>query len=58
MGYERMLGLARHPLGKLVLFGLILLLAWHAMHRIYKSLHDVGIRRARPASWCATAWRW
>jgi fumarate reductase subunit D len=43
MGYERMLGLARHPLGKLVLFGLILLLAWHAMHRIYKSLHDVGV---------------
>lgn len=43
MGYARMLALAQNPLGKAVLFGLILLLAWHAMHRIYKSLHDVGI---------------
>lgn len=32
-----------HPLVSLFLFGVISLYAWHAAHRIYKSLHDVGI---------------
>lgn len=43
MGYARMLALVTNPLGKLIVFGVVLLFAWHAMHRIYKSLHDVGI---------------
>ena len=43
LAYSRMLALARHPLGKAFLFLVIALFAWHAMHRILHSLHDVGI---------------
>jgi fumarate reductase subunit D len=25
------------------LFAVIMLFAWHAVHRIYKSLHDIGV---------------
>jgi len=42
--YPRMLGFAQHWLGKGFLFVVIALFAWHAVHRIYHSLHDVGIR--------------
>lgn len=41
--YARALAFAGHPLVRLAFFGLVLLLAWHAAHRLYKSLHDVGI---------------
>ena len=41
--YARALAFAGHPLARLLMFGLLLLLAWHAAHRLYKSLHDVGI---------------
>ncbi len=43
MGYSRMLAFAQAWWGKGFLFGLVMLFAWHAAHRIYKSLHDVGI---------------
>jgi len=43
MSYPRMLAFAQHWMGKGFLFAVILLFAWHAGHRIYKSLHDVGI---------------
>jgi fumarate reductase subunit D len=43
LGYPRMLAFARHGLGKAFLFAVIALFAWHAMHRILHSLHDVGI---------------
>jgi fumarate reductase subunit D len=43
LAYSRMLALARHPLGKAFLFLVIALFAWHAMHRLLHSLHDVGI---------------
>ena len=44
LDYANALALARHPVGKLVLFGVITLFLWHAAHRIYHSLHDLGVR--------------
>ncbi len=44
MSYGRMLAFAQHGLGKAFLFAVIALFAWHAAHRLYKSLHDFGIR--------------
>lgn len=39
---ERMLGFARHPLGKAVLLALLSLSLFHACHRVRHSLHDLG----------------
>jgi fumarate reductase subunit D len=44
LSYARMLALARPWWGKGFLFIVIALFAWHAMHRIFHSLHDLGIR--------------
>ncbi|WP_106077370.1 fumarate reductase subunit FrdD [Chromobacterium amazonense] len=41
--YQGALALAHSLLGKAALWVLISLLLWHAAHRIYHSLHDVGI---------------
>ena len=43
MSYERVLAFSQHWFGKGLLFALIWLFAYHAMHRIYHSLHDLGI---------------
>ena len=43
MTYPRMLALAQHWVGKGFLFVVIALFAWHAAHRIFHSLHDIGI---------------
>jgi fumarate reductase subunit D len=48
LAYQRMLAWARPPLGKVVIFAVIVLFAWHAAHRLYKSLHDVGVK---PGPW-------
>ena len=48
MAYPRMLAFAQHWLGKGFLFAVIALFAWHAVHRIYHSLHDVGIHKTLP----------
>jgi fumarate reductase subunit D len=44
LGYARVLALARNGWGKACLFMVIALFAWHAMHRIFHSLHDLGLR--------------
>lgn len=44
MAYPRVLAFAQHWIGKGFIFAVIMLFAWHAVHRIYHSLHDVGIR--------------
>ena len=49
LSYPRMLALAQHPAGKLVLFGVIGLFAWHAAHRIFHSLHDLGVHAGTTA---------
>lgn len=43
MSYARMLAFAQHWIGKGFIFAVVMLFAWHAAHRIYKSLHDIGI---------------
>ncbi len=41
--YSNMLAIAQHPIGKAFLFALAVLFAWHAAHRMFHSLHDIGI---------------
>lgn len=43
LSYERVLGFAQHWAGKAFLFAVVSLFFWHAAHRIFHSLHDVGI---------------
>jgi fumarate reductase subunit D len=43
LSYSRVLAMAQHWFGKGFLFVIIMLFAWHAAHRIFHSLHDVGI---------------
>ena len=43
LAHERMLAFAQHWAGKGFLFVAISLFAWHAVHRIFHSLHDVGV---------------
>jgi fumarate reductase subunit D len=41
--YTRMLAFSQNWIGKGFLFVVVSLFAWHAVHRIFHSLHDVGI---------------
>ena len=43
MAYPRMLAFVQHWAGKGFLFVVVALFAWHAAHRIFHSLHDLGI---------------
>lgn len=43
MSYPRMLAFSQQWFAKGFIFAVIMLFAWHAVHRIYHSLHDVGI---------------
>ena len=43
LSFDNMRAFARHPIGQLFLFATTSLFAWHAMHRIFHSLHDAGI---------------
>ena len=43
MAYPRMLGFAQNWMGKGFILVVIALFAWHAAHRIFHSLHDIGI---------------
>ena len=49
MSYERMQAFAGNWLGKLVIVALIALFLWHAMHRVYHGLHDLGVRTGTAA---------
>jgi fumarate reductase subunit D len=49
MAYPRMLAHAQNWLGKGFIFAIVMLFAWHAVHRIYHSLHDFGLRTGTPA---------
>jgi len=49
MDHPRMLAFAQNWLGKAFLFFVISLFAWHAAHRIFYSLHDVGVPAGRLA---------
>ncbi|MEJ2794154.1 fumarate reductase subunit FrdD [Iodobacter sp. LRB] len=41
--YANMQGFARHLVGKALILAVIALFLWHAVHRVFHSLHDVGI---------------
>jgi fumarate reductase subunit D len=43
MSYGRMTAFVGGWFGKLFVFGVISLTFWHAFHRIYHSLHDLGV---------------
>ena len=49
LSYPRVLALAQHWIGKGFLFVVISLFAWHAVHRIFHSLHDIGIHAGTAA---------
>ena len=44
MSYPRMIHFAGNWAGKGFVFAVIALFLWHATHRIFHSLHDLGIR--------------
>jgi fumarate reductase subunit D len=41
--YETLAAFAHNPIGKLVLFGVVALPAWHAAHRLRMTAHDLGL---------------
>jgi fumarate reductase subunit D len=41
--YSRVLAFTQHWAGKGVLFVVIALFLWHSAHRIFHSLHDIGV---------------
>ena len=43
MSYERMLTFARNPFGKIAIVLVIGLFLFHALHRMYHSVHDFGV---------------
>ena len=43
MSYPKMLAFAQNFIGKGFIFVIISLFLWHAAHRIFHSLHEVGI---------------
>lgn len=45
LSYQRMSAFAGSFLGGLALFLVVSLTLWHAAHRIYHSLHDLGVHR-------------
>lgn len=49
--YERVLALARHPVGQLALLAVIALFLFHGCHRLLHSLHDLGLRTGSPGRW-------
>jgi len=45
MSYERAVAFAGSWVGKAISLGIVSLTFWHAFHRIFHSLHDLGVRR-------------
>jgi fumarate reductase subunit D len=43
LDYSRVLGFAQHWIGKLLILAVISLFLFHAVHRIYHGLHDLGV---------------
>ena len=44
LSYSRVLAFAQHWTGKGILFVIISLFLWHSAHRIFHTLHDIGVR--------------
>ena len=43
LAYSRVLGFAQNWIGKLLVLAVISLFLFHAVHRIYHGLHDIGV---------------
>lgn len=50
--YPRVLAFAQNPIGKAFVFAVVTLFLWHAAHRLYHTLHDLGVH-AGPVAWGA-----
>jgi succinate dehydrogenase subunit D len=44
LSYEHLIGMLRDPFSRLVAFGVLFLIVWHAAHRMRITAHDFGIR--------------
>ena len=44
LSYQHLHDLLQHPLSRLVTFGVLFLIIWHAAHRMRITAHDLGIR--------------
>jgi len=49
--YADAMAFARNPIGKLVLFGVIALLFWHAAERLFLTLKDMRLASAAALRW-------
>lgn len=52
LSYPRVLALVQHGMGKVFLFVVIALFCRHSAHRIFHTLHDLGIRAGQAAKLC------
>ena len=43
LSYSRVLAVTQHWTGKGIMFVIISLFLWHSAHRIYHTLHDIGV---------------
>ncbi len=43
VSYSRVLAMAQHWIGKGILLVIISLFLWHSVHRIFHTLHDIGV---------------
>ena len=50
LSYENMLAFDRHWAGKAFVWVVISLFLWHAAHRIFHSLHDLGVHSKTPSA--------
>ena len=46
LSYSRALAVTQHWTGKGILFVIISLFLWHSAHRIFHTLHDIGVHAA------------
>jgi len=51
LSYDRVVAFASNGWGALFLFLIISLSLWHGVHRIFLSLHDLGIHKANWQRW-------
>ena len=51
MSYDNMIAFHRHWAGKAFTFVVIALFLWHGAHRIFHSLHDLGVGARSASAW-------
>ncbi len=44
LSYQHLIDLLQHAISKLITFGVLFLIIWHAAHRMRITAHDLGIR--------------